>query len=278
MTDIDGHGTQVAGIILRLAPRAKIYVARVVAGDRNRGLSTPSGQSGVNDCQGGVRPEEVVRAIDWAIGKGVDLINMSCGFPSMNLAVKAALGRARAAKIVVFAAMSNNGNNSSGAAWPANQPNVAIGIHSCKQAGMRTSSFTPPPVENSNNFMAVGEGIYAPWPESKGGGFRWAEGTSFATPVATAMAAIILSFIRQESCKKEREAADRLFGEDAVLELENMAKVLKAVSVPAADGRYSYVHPSLLWKDFDASLKGVEDTPQARQSHAWEVIRTALSK
>jgi hypothetical protein len=35
--DLDGHGTQVAGIILRLAPRAELYIARVCRGGREGG-------------------------------------------------------------------------------------------------------------------------------------------------------------------------------------------------------------------------------------------------
>jgi hypothetical protein len=36
--DVDGHGTQVAGIILRLAPRAHLYIARICEGDVNSGV------------------------------------------------------------------------------------------------------------------------------------------------------------------------------------------------------------------------------------------------
>jgi hypothetical protein len=38
ISDIDGHGTQVAGLILRLAPHTHVYIARVCSGDANRGL------------------------------------------------------------------------------------------------------------------------------------------------------------------------------------------------------------------------------------------------
>lgn len=37
VTDIDGHGTHVAGIILRLAPRAELYIARVCQGNKSYG-------------------------------------------------------------------------------------------------------------------------------------------------------------------------------------------------------------------------------------------------
>ena len=36
--DLDGHGTAVAGIILRLAPETHLYIARICDGDINRGL------------------------------------------------------------------------------------------------------------------------------------------------------------------------------------------------------------------------------------------------
>jgi len=38
--DHDGHGTQVAGIILRLAPRAELYIARICDGVVDRTLPT----------------------------------------------------------------------------------------------------------------------------------------------------------------------------------------------------------------------------------------------
>lgn len=225
----------------------------------------------------GLQSDAVARAIDWAVSEGVHLINMSCGFSPPKHTVKEALKRARQAKVIVFAATSNCGNNGShGAAWPAKEPSLAVGIHSCKDLGMKASDFTPPPVRNSDNFMVVGERIPTHWPELKGGGFRFADGTSFATPVATATTALVLAFVWQKRCTKGKEAADRLFGEDAFLELENMAKVLHAISNPATDAGYAYIHPGLMWKDFDPRVKGVGDTPQAQKSHDWEVIRAAL--
>jgi Subtilase family len=37
--DLDGHGTAVAGIILRLAPETHLYIARICDGDINHGLA-----------------------------------------------------------------------------------------------------------------------------------------------------------------------------------------------------------------------------------------------
>lgn len=37
--DLDGHGTAVAGIILRLAPETELFIARICVGDVNHGVS-----------------------------------------------------------------------------------------------------------------------------------------------------------------------------------------------------------------------------------------------
>lgn len=47
--DLDGHGTQVASIILRLAPRAELYIARICDGDVDRGLSKGEKQAVTED-------------------------------------------------------------------------------------------------------------------------------------------------------------------------------------------------------------------------------------
>ncbi|OTA82501.1 hypothetical protein M434DRAFT_42330, partial [Hypoxylon sp. CO27-5] len=167
--DFDGHGTQVAGIILRLAPRAEVDIARVSDID----ILIP-------------------QAIDWAIGNHVDLVNMSFGYDSAPEEVEEALERARQNKIVVFAAMSNGGSLKE-PTWPAREAIYSIGIHSCDGNGTR-SGFTPLSRPSADNFMTTGENVVTHWPKEKGGPFRLDNGTSFATPVAVAMAALILAF------------------------------------------------------------------------------------
>lgn len=72
VTDVDGHGTHVAGIILQLAPRAELYIARVCQGNRTYGnhgsdgngasteLMTQSSESGKVDPS---RVEKVRRSL-----------------------------------------------------------------------------------------------------------------------------------------------------------------------------------------------------------------------
>lgn len=272
MKDLDGHGTQVAELILRFAPRAELYIARICEGEINRGTPTPS--AATDNPVKRPRPDIVAEAIDWARKQKVDIINMSFGFHDSHKEVKAALNRAvRDSKILVFAAMSNDGNNSQHAAWPARDPNLAIGVHSCNKWGTMTSGFTPRYVRGSHNFMFVGEEVITLWPEAKGGGFRRDEGTSFAAPAVAAMAALILGFAWQHMCRKEREDAETLIELDELRELGGMEKVLESISERDQTRMYSYIHPKLLWKDLSPSL--AEDKNQVRQ-HAWKVLVEAL--
>ncbi|KAI1373580.1 peptidase S8/S53 domain-containing protein [Hypoxylon crocopeplum] len=255
--DIDGHGTQVASIILRLAPRAEVDIARVCVGSR-------IGGSSADRCP---QPSAVAKAIDWAISNRVSIINMSFGYKWFNKDVREALSRARHNNIVVFAAMSNGGIFEP-ASWPAREAEYAIGIHSCDNDGKR-SGFTAPPAPDNPNFMVVGENIVTHRPKAKGGGFKLDDGTSFATPVAASMAALILAFVEQKICKMERRRAQEL----VVLEDlygHRMALLLKSIST-LDDPRYLLIHPKLLWKDCRAG----ESKEQCR-SRAWDVIKKAL--
>ncbi|KAH6892530.1 hypothetical protein B0T10DRAFT_458239 [Thelonectria olida] len=132
---------------------------------------------------------------------------MFFGFDGVDMRVDDALGFARDKGILIFAAMANGGIYDK-AAWPARESKDAIGIHSCTEMGKKSSNFTPMPVDRNPNFMVIGEQIIAHWPTAKRGGFRDAEGTSFATPVAVTMAALILAFVNQTRCQKLREECE----------------------------------------------------------------------
>jgi hypothetical protein len=45
INDLDGHGTQVAGIILRVAPNADLCIARICTGDINHGVPKDKAQN-----------------------------------------------------------------------------------------------------------------------------------------------------------------------------------------------------------------------------------------
>ncbi|OIW24581.1 hypothetical protein CONLIGDRAFT_673720 [Coniochaeta ligniaria NRRL 30616] len=276
--DIDGHGTQVAGIILRLAPHAHLYIARVCAGDANRGLA--SDEKKPEERQDYLRPQPkyVQEAIQWALsvedGKGVDIINMSLGF--RNLAerhaagLRDALAEAQKRGVVVFAATSNDGVHEP-VAWPASDRRYAIGVHSCGDRSSQPSEYSAMRLPRSgDNFLVLGENILSQWPTAKGGGFRVASGTSFAAPVASAIGALVLQFVWQKKCKKH----NKIVGERAPLAdlctNGGMSKVLAQISTKVGDG-FLFIDPKLFWGDFLPD----RDDMQAMQ-HAWDVIEKGL--
>lgn len=201
---------------------------------------------------------------------------MSFGFDGPNSEVRTALKRAHDNRILIFAAMANGGAFKP-AAWPANS-DLVIGIHSCVDQGKMSSHFTPRPVEKTPNynFMVVGQDIPAHWLEDKGGGYRSVEGTSFATPVAVAMAALILAFANQtkywtlrKTC--ERKLSDHGWGAkvESLWLNEGMGRVLEAISIKTSGG-YRSISPELLWRNC------CEGDANSIREHAWNEIYKAL--
>ncbi|KAH7322491.1 hypothetical protein B0I35DRAFT_183080 [Stachybotrys elegans] len=276
--DLDGHGTQIAGVLLRLAPNADIYVARVCRG-RNVGFHDAAIKERIdreNDFKD-PEPDVVARAIDWAIKEEVHIINLSLGFRDCDYVelegLTQALERARK-KILVFAATSNEGGFES-AAWPAKDPEYAIGIHSAVDSGQRPSKLAANPFHPGDNFMVVGENILSQWPTRKGGGCRLCSGSSFATPVAAAMGALLLAFVWQELCAQERKEARERVPVDEIQTNKGMSKVLRAISKsPQGNAAYRSISCKLLWEDY-VDIGNRNNAKEARV-HAWNVIKTAL--
>jgi subtilisin family serine protease len=295
--DLDGHGTQVAGIILRLAPNADLYIARVCGGDLTYGhpevqtqdkgnkdfcKPQPSVVAKVGLCR---RPTFVpyeltkpcLKAIRWAVEEEVHIINLSLGFRRCDYAdlkdLRDALKEAQGHKIVVFAATSNEGIHDQ-VAWPAKDPEYAIGIHSSIDFGVRKSDFTANPFQPGANFMAVGENILSQWPNAKGAGFRLCTGSSFATPVATAIGALVLAFIWQTICRVERAKVADIVPLDDIRTNHGMTKLLRAISTPQ-DGGYLAIHPKLFWNNYHDVKDGKLNTTKSR-GHAWDIIEKAL--
>jgi hypothetical protein len=105
------HGFFVAGIVRRLAPSARLVFLKALNSD---GVGTELG---------------VARAIRWATERGVDIINLSLGFYTLNNAtpsgVAAAVADARARGIAVVAAAGND--DCDDRTYPAALPGV-VGV------------------------------------------------------------------------------------------------------------------------------------------------------
>jgi len=217
----------------------------------------------------------VQQAIKWAIKEGVHIINLSLGYRNCIYSefhdLRTALVNANSENIVIFAATSNDGAHDP-VAWPAKDPDFAIGIHSSSDSGQRQSDFTANRFDGSN-FTIVGENILSQWPTSKGGGFRLCTGTSFATPVAAAVGALILAFASQKMCRRDRVRTQGTISLEKLHTNSGMTKVLKSISAEKAwaNGQYLWIHSKLFWKDYDEN-----GDPEKARRHAWDVLERAL--
>jgi hypothetical protein len=161
-----GHGTMIAGIIARVAPRAALMPIRVLNAD---GIGT------LRDVIAGVR---------FAAASHATVVNMSFGAPSGSPALEDALEAAHEAGVTLVSSAGNAGQD--WVEWPAAYPTV-IGVASVEADGTKS--------DYSNYGLGVavaapGTGIrsafwtgeYATW-----------SGTSFSAAFVAGQAALVRS-------------------------------------------------------------------------------------
>ena len=185
--DEHSHGTHVAGIIaasnnkegvVGIAYNVKIMPVR--AGDK----------------KGKFDNEDVAKAIIYAYENGADVINMSFGNKAISAAVQDALLVASSRSTLVASA-GNDGKANEGKPSSPNYPaaySYVIGVMSVNKSGIE-SGFTNYDVNKYNEVeyetYAIGEGILSTLP---GGKYGKLTGTSMATPIVSATAALLRSY------------------------------------------------------------------------------------
>lgn len=164
--DAVGHGTACAGIIHALAPGAELVSVRVLGAD-NRG-----------------KGEAFIAGVEWAIGRGARVVNLSLSSRSEALfgAFHDLADRAYFANVLLVCAA----NNVAIASYPSLFASVvSVAAHDVRDPD--TWFHNPrPPVE----FGAYGLDVDVAW---RDGGRIVATGNSFAAPHIAAMAARILA-------------------------------------------------------------------------------------
>jgi thermitase len=169
-----GHGTNVAGIVLQIAPAAKIMPLRVL------------------DSDGSGDVTHLAAAIDWAVTKGAKVINLSLGSDAMSPAVEAALQAATAQGTLIVASSGNaNATNISYPASHAHLENDTVGWQRLSVTSIATN-FEKSPFANYGAGLEVaapGEAIFGPAP---GGRVAAWTGTSMAAPMASGALALAL--------------------------------------------------------------------------------------
>ncbi|OJK00429.1 hypothetical protein ASPACDRAFT_43016 [Aspergillus aculeatus ATCC 16872] len=195
--DVDGHGTHVAGLILRFAPSVDLYVARIAT--RREDLR--------HDREIHNRVAKALRhAMDqWK----VNIISMSFGLKQETSEINRLLRDAYNKGVVVFAAATNDGNRRS-VAYPAKARSV-FGIHAA-DGHCKPAAFTPNARNNDLNFSILGTNVLSTWPRYSNtqdaatkpsdvidnkalhGSAKYMSGTSVATPISAALAANMLAY------------------------------------------------------------------------------------
>ncbi|MFN2329366.1 MAG: S8 family serine peptidase [Chromatocurvus sp.] len=167
------HGTAIASIIagnaddyLGLAPNAELFSASVFELDSDRGeiASTVS----------------LIRALDWLMSSGVDVVNISLAGPPNRL-LETALQRAAGQNVIIMAAAGNGGPVAKPMYPAAYSSVVAITAVDDRNQVFRLA--------NRGEYLALA----APGVELRhalsGGGYGASSGTSFAVPFAVTAAA-----------------------------------------------------------------------------------------
>ena len=190
----------------------------------------------------------------------VDIISMSFGLTSESLINDEQLRRAfrdidaairRAKSKIFFSAAANNGSHGP-RTFPANHDDV-ICIHASNGKG-KDGGISPDPEPTVDNFMTLGIALDF--------GGRRKSGTSYAAPMAAAMAAHIL-YTTDSLLDLPETAIDRLRTG------RGMRQMLRLMCGPSYIGGYPFVAPWVtLWtKDWhldDNKFKLIESTIQTR--------------
>ena len=182
-----GHGTNVAGIVRQVAPRATILPIRVLGPD------------------GGGNLTDVASAVHWAAKQGADVINLSLGSDEEVKAIEEVIDAVSKKGVFVVASTGNTGDTA--VSYPARSAKDA------KTASQRLSVTSVNSSDVKSNFAtyraevelaAPGENVFSPAPDGRLA--AWS-GTSMAAPMASGALALALG---EKLAVSEKELADTL--------------------------------------------------------------------
>ncbi len=163
-----GHGTNVASIVLQIAPHAKIMPLRALAPD------------------GGGDETAVAQAINFAISHGAQVINLSLGSTTKSDVIKKMIKYAADKGVSVIASSGNTGDDR--VTYPAREAtdDYTMGVGSVNSKDVKSDFST---YSDKIGVMAPGEMVWGPVP---GNLFSYWSGTSMASPMVAGSIALAL--------------------------------------------------------------------------------------
>ena len=178
ITDTDGHGTHVAGILGMQTEQGPGF------GYGARLMIVKAG-----DSQNGFSAENCVKAIRYAVQNGADVINMSLGADYLDEKLKKAIREASRMAVIVAAAgnegaaTKESGFSDSVNIFPAGMPEVlgVMAYDSDRDLAWFSNWDYTPGTDVDYELAAPGVDIYSTWPGDR---FKKQSGTSLAAPVA----------------------------------------------------------------------------------------------
>lgn len=177
VTDDNGHGTMVSGII--------------AAQMNNRvGIAGMSGPYRVSILplkvfnKDTASMSDLIRAIDYAISLDVDIINMSLGGKQFSRLENEAVQRAIDAGIIIVAAAGNDALDGNPVIYPAAYDHV-ISVGAVNASNVKTDFST---YNQQVDLVAPGQGIVSTYPNQS---YVKMDGTSFAAPIVSGAVAMV---------------------------------------------------------------------------------------
>ena len=197
---------------------------------------------------------------------------MSFGFEKRIDTIAKSIEEANAQGILIFAAASNfrvlEANYST---FPANMNHGVFCINShTSDMNPKWSSFNPYPVREQSNFCIIGESLYGPQKTTNGVRPKPKKfaGTSYSTPIAAGIAAIVLEYGR--SCNDLQKWNQPNIGDgerEPLLRYETMRTVFKGMCYPEYyEDRPNKISPWKIlanrdnhvpWKKIEAAIEDI---------------------
>ena len=174
--DDNGHGTNVSSLIIA-ASNNTVGIAGISNNNKIKVLPLKA-----MNGSGRGSSASVISAIDYAIEKGADIINLSLGFSSENVLLGEAVKRATDAGVIVVAAAGNTITTTYN--YPASFENV-ISVAATDSEDNHAYFSTK---NNRVDISAPGKSIYMPTISSS---YTIASGTSFSAPIVSGIIALL---------------------------------------------------------------------------------------